>query len=86
MDLQQRKLTKSEWNATEVPVSNEEEKILTMIIKGYHDVNIRHNDTKKLFEFMKVQNTEEMVEYLYFQYFQEIINKLSKSYFCQTLD
>lgn len=85
MDLQQRKLTKSEWNATEVPVSNEEEKILTMIIKGYHDVNIRHNDTKTLFEFMKVQNTEEMVEYLYFQYFQEIINKLSKKY-ALTLD
>ena len=41
MDLNQRKLNKTEWNSVEVPVSKSEIDILNMIIKGFQDVNIR---------------------------------------------
>ena len=54
MDLKQRKLNKSEWNSIEVPVSKNEIDILNMIIKGYHDVNIRINNNNSIFMFLKI--------------------------------
>ena len=39
MDLNQQKLTKIEWDTTEIPVSKEEKEILDLIVKGYHDKN-----------------------------------------------
>ena len=41
MDLDQRKLNKSEWETIEVPVSQEERDVLNLIIRGYHDVQIK---------------------------------------------
>ena len=43
MDLNQQKLTKTEWDTTELMVSAEEKEILNLIIKGYDDVNIIYN-------------------------------------------
>ena len=45
MDLTQRKLSKSEWNSIEMPVSKDEEAILKLITSGFADVNIRTNNT-----------------------------------------
>ena len=39
MDLNQQKLTKTEWDTTEIPISQEEREILKLIITGYSDVN-----------------------------------------------
>ena len=44
MDLKQRKLNKSEWESIEVPVSSNEQDVLQMITKGYHDINIKQNN------------------------------------------
>ena len=41
MDLSQTKLNHSEWNSIEVPVTNDEYKVIDMITKGYHNVNIK---------------------------------------------
>ena len=43
MDLQQRKLKKSEWDSIEISVSQDEMDVLRMIIQGYHDVNVKIN-------------------------------------------
>ena len=43
MDFNQDKLTKNEWNGTEIPISKEEKEILQMIRHGYHDVNYNYN-------------------------------------------
>ena len=43
MDLNQQKLTKTEWDTTEIPISSEEKEILKLIIDGYKDVNILYN-------------------------------------------
>ena len=40
MDLNQRKLTKSEWESIEIPVPNDEKDVLKLIMDGYNDVNI----------------------------------------------
>ena len=44
MDLTQSKLTKSEWENIESPVSDAEKTVLQMIVSGYTDVNIHRNE------------------------------------------
>ena len=46
MDLNQRKLNKSEWDSIEIPVSKSEKDILNLIMLGFHDVNIRKRGWK----------------------------------------
>ena len=40
MDLTQTKLSRTEWNGIEIPVSMREKEILRLIIQGFDDVNI----------------------------------------------
>ena len=54
MDLIQRKLTKSEWEGIEVPVSDDEKEILKLIKSGYNNVNIRYNNNPSLIGYMKI--------------------------------
>ena len=42
MDLEQRKLTKAEWDSIEKQIPAAEKEILQMIITGYNNVNIKH--------------------------------------------
>tara|TARA_B100001758_G_scaffold247706_1_gene266660 strand:+ start:2214 stop:4601 length:2388 start_codon:yes stop_codon:yes gene_type:complete len=80
MDLTQQKLTRSEWNGIEIPVSSNEKDILKLIIKGYTDVNISYATCKTLFDILKTEKTPEM-EYLLFQTFLEkMIKKDIKTY------
>jgi|TARA_Y100000992_G_scaffold283731_1_gene233278 hypothetical protein len=78
MDLTQRKLTKSEWESIEVPVSENEKEIAKLIKKGFHDINIRYNNNKSLLSYMHVSN--DMHKYLYDEYFAKNINNLCKKY------
>ena len=73
MDLIQRKLTKLEWDTTEVPVSVTEKKVLELISDGYDNVNIKINHNNSLFMFLKIEYSKEMEDYLYNKYFNEII-------------
>ena len=59
MDLTQNKLTKSEWETIEVPISDSEKQIVLMIIDGYKNVNIRFNESKSLFSHIKMEKTVE---------------------------
>ena len=70
MDLIQRKLTKSEWEGIEVPVSEEEREILKLIKNGYRDINIRYNNNPSLIGYMKMGGDDVMVTYLFQEYFQ----------------
>jgi len=80
MDLNQRKLTKSEWNGIEVPVSQDEKEILELIIRGFHDVNIKYNKHSSLFCFLKIDYSEIMEDYLYNKYFASIIAKMKVAF------
>lgn len=76
MDLNQRKLSKSEWNSIEIPVSQDELAILNLIKQGFSDVNIRINKTSSLFSFLKIEYSQQMEDYLYNKHFSGRIRSL----------
>jgi hypothetical protein len=80
MDLDQQKLSKSEWNNIEVPVSETEQNILRLIVDGYHDVNLRKNDTTSLLAYMKIEHTVAIEQELYKKYFEPKIVGLKQKY------
>ena len=81
MDLSQTKLSKSEWNSVEISVSEKEKHILSLILEGYANPNIRTNSHLSLIRTMKVETSEEMEYYLYKTYFSYIVESiLSKQY------
>jgi hypothetical protein len=80
MDFSQNKLTRSEWETIEVPVADHEKKILTMIMSGFHDVNIRSNETQSMFSHMKMEKTPEIEYFLYKKYFEQEIQDTLKKY------
>ena len=81
MDLTQQKLTKSEWEYLEVPVVQEEKKILQLIYNSFEDINYTYNESKSLLGYMRIYtNNNEFHFYLYDKYFKKIIDKLIKKY------
>jgi len=82
MDLAQRKLSKEEWDSLEVPVSQDELRILKLIQDGYDDVNIVYNDTLSLINFIKISEggTEEHHRFLYDEYIKTPFDNLTKKY------
>ena len=78
MDLNQRKLNKSEWDSIEVPVSKSEKDVLNLIMAGFHDVNIRINNNKSLFMFLKIDYNEKIEEYVFNKYFCERVRKIEE--------
>ena len=80
MDLNQLKLTKSEWETIEIPVSSDEIEILKLIIKGNCDVNIRYNKTDSIFTFLKIEYGDKMEDFIFNKYFREKINEIIKKY------
>jgi len=74
--LNQQKLSKSEWDSVEIPVSQDELAILKLITSGYTDVNIRTNKTNSLFNFLKIEYSQQMEDFLYNKYFAARIKTL----------
>ena len=68
MNLQQDKLTKSEWNSIEVPNTESEKKILNLIIKGFNNVNYIENKAISLFSYLKLKNLDNMNEYIFMKF------------------
>ena len=80
MDLNQRKLTKNEWETIETPVSEQEKEVLNLIIQGYNNVNIKYNRYLSLFQYLKIEYSESMEDYLYNKYFSPKLNEIKKNY------
>jgi len=80
MDLTQSKLTRAEWETIEIPVSQNEKHILTMIIAGYHNSNIHTNENQSLFSFVKIEHTEASEQYLFKKYFEPLIQTTLSKY------
>ena len=80
MDLTQTKLSRTEWNGIEIPVSMREKEILRLIIQGFHDVNISYATCKTLYDILKTEMSPEM-DYVLLQTFLEAsIQKDIKKY------
>jgi hypothetical protein len=80
MALNQQKLSKSEWDSIEISVSDEEKKILNLIIRGFTDVNIHSNDTNSLFTFLKLEHSLSLEEFLYNKHFADKVKALIATY------
>ena len=80
MDLYQQKLSKIEWESIEIPVNQQEQKIIHFIKNGFHNINIKYNDNHALLNFIKLNNTSLLHMYLYEKYFQSHITTLIKTY------
>ena len=80
MDLNQRKLIKSEWESIEIPFSKSEIDVLNLIITGFHDVNIKINNNESLFTFLKIEYNTKMEDYIYNKYLREEVEKMIDLY------
>ena len=80
MDFTQNKLSKKEWETIEVPVSGSEKQILSMIKNGFHNVNIRSNETESMYSFIKIEQSPEIDYFLYKTYFEAAVLKMIKKY------
>ena len=89
MDLTQKKLSKAEWENIEVPVSDNEKKILKVIMDGYLNNNIRFNDNQSMIQMLRILSITEnmsqteieskvktMHDYFYIEYFSKEIQKI----------
>lgn len=73
MDLSQTKLTKMEWESIEVPVSEDEKKILQLIVDGYETPSIKRNETQSILNHLKIDYSPEMDYYLFKTQFEQCI-------------
>jgi hypothetical protein len=80
MDLNQRKLIKSEWDSIEIPFSKDEIDVLKLIIAGFHDVNIRINHNESLFTFLKIEYNSKMEDFIYNKYLREEVERTIELY------
>jgi hypothetical protein len=76
MDLNQRKLIRAEWNSIEIPVSEEEKQVLTLIRDGYRDINIRMNYNPSILSHLKIEFSEKINDYIYIKYCKERCDEL----------
>jgi hypothetical protein len=76
MDLTQTKLSKAEWVNIEIAVSEQESKILHLIKDGYHDVNLKRNNTLSLLGCMKIEPSPEIHAHLFTKYFEPEIRAM----------
>jgi len=80
MDLKQNKLSRTEWNSIEMPVSDEEREILRLIMNGYQNINMKINKTTSMFSFLKIDVSSDMHQFLYQKYFAAIVQKMLQKY------
>ena len=80
MDLSQTKLTRTEWNGIEIPVSSREKAILKLIIDGYHNIHISYATCKTLYDILKIEQSPEMDFLLYQTFLEDMIKKDIKKY------
>ena len=80
MDLTQRKLTKAEWEGIEVPVNPQEQEILNLMKRGFHDVMIKYNKTESILSHSKITQNDAIHNYMYEKYFQKIVEKMCKTH------
>ena len=76
---QQSRLTKAEWDSVEVPVTDAEKRVLNLIIDGYSDVNVKHNDSKSLLNYAKIERSDMIDIYFYNKFFQPVVTDIIKT-------
>ena len=76
----QVKLTKSEWDYTEIPEPQSEQDIMRLIIDGYNNVLINKSSQLSLLSYLKITPSDEMHFHLYSVFYKQSIEVLVKRY------
>ena len=74
----QVKLTKSEWDYTEIPEPQSEQDIMRLIIDGYSNVLISKSSQLSLLSYLKITPSDEMHFHLYSVFYKQAIEQLVK--------
>ena len=74
----QVKLTKSEWDYTEIPEPQSEQDIMRLIIDGYSNVLISKSSQLSLLSYLKITPSDEMHFHLYSVFYKQSIEHLIK--------
>lgn len=77
MDFSQTKLTHSEWDSTEKPISDDERAILTMIIAGFDKPTITVNTHTSFLTHFKLAYSSATEQYIFATYFKPIAQKIA---------
>jgi hypothetical protein len=76
--INQVKLSKGEWDYTEIPEPKSEQDIMQMIIGGFNNVNIFKTAQQSLISFLKIQPSDEMHFHLYSTFYKAELSTLIK--------
>ena len=81
MDLSQTKLTKSEWDFLELPVSKKEKIILQLLYDGRENSEISFNNSQSVLKYIKINtNVDAFHVYIYNNYLKKEIDKINTKY------
>ena len=82
MDLNQQKLSRTEWNNIEIPLEAEEQNILKLLIEGYNDVQIKRNNVLSLLGYLKTCESKPQIvdDFVFIKYLKPRIDKICKTY------
>jgi len=76
----QGRLTKSEWNNMEIPVSPEELTVIKLIRDSYHNVQLKLNHHCSMIGILKTSSSPEMHAHLYKKHFEQLIRDMVKTF------
>jgi hypothetical protein len=76
----QGRLTKSEWNNMEIPVSPDELAVIKLIRDGYHNVQLKFNSHSSMIGILKTSSSPEMHAYLYQKHFEQLIQDMVNTF------
>ncbi len=76
----QGRLTKSEWNNMEIPVSPDELTVIKLIRDSYHNVQLKMNYHSSMIGMLKTSSSPEMHAHLYQKHFEQPIREMVNTF------
>jgi hypothetical protein len=76
----QGRLTKSEWNNMEIPVSPDELTVIKLIRDSYHNVQLKMNPHSSMIGILKTSSSPEMHAHLYQKHFEQPIREMVNTF------
>lgn len=76
----QGRLTKSEWNNMEIPVSQDELTVIKLIRDSYHNVQLKLNHHSSMIGVLKTSSSPEMHAHLYQKHFEKLIHDMVNTF------
>lgn len=76
----QGRLTKSEWNNMEIPVSPDELTVIKLIRDSYHNVQLKMNPHSSMIGILKTSSSPEMHAHLFQKHFEQLVREMVNTF------